>query len=138
MTRLTNEILDSMPTRYSTEPLRFELRPTHCRRGKPGDKFDCAVALGLRAADPAITGAAVKLTVAYVLREGDDHKTHYFLPESLRRVVAVNDGQGQSETGWYELKPSAKAIAAKPTGRKGGTKKGAGKTGYRHISTRQR
>jgi hypothetical protein len=138
VTRLTDDLLNAMPTRYSTEPLRFELRPTHCRRGKPGAKFDCAIALGLVAADPTITGAAVTLTVAYVLRKGDDHKTHYFLPESLRRVVAVNDGRGEPETGWYELKPSAKAIAAKQTGRKGGTKKGAGKVGFRHISIRQR
>jgi hypothetical protein len=138
VTATRDPILDALPTRWSTEPLPFDLEPVDCKGSTPLSRNDCAIARALWRSDPKIDAVSVTLTVAYVHRKGDTHKEHYLLPVSLQKVVATNDGEGLPETGYYELKPSAKRMAAKPPGRKGGRKGGAGRVAVRHISTRQR
>lgn len=138
MTATRDPILDALPTRYSTAPLPVDLAGPDCDGATPLSRTDCALARALRRADPTVDAVSVTMTVAYVHRRGDTHKEHYLLPVSLQKVVAVNDGHGAPELGQYELKPSARRMAAKPKGRQAGRKGGAGRVPVRHISTRQR
>ena len=128
--------VDALPVKYSTKPLRLMLSQSNCEAGTPWGRTDCAIALALE--DLGYEMAIVRKTVAKVWKAGAKHTTHYDLPSSLREVVAANDAGGVPEPGEYELKPSAARIAAKPTGKIGGKQKGAGKTPFRHISTRHR
>jgi hypothetical protein len=119
-------------TNYPLKPRRITVIDDDCANAVPGDGHKCGFAQAALRTDPKLVDVEFTSTRAYFIYR--THRDAYVLPVSMQKEVVALDRGGRFAPGEYEVKPYSKSAREKPTGKVSGSKRGAGKTVFRHMT----